>query len=193
MNRSSTPLRRLTVLALVLAASIAVCRIAFAQEDDGGSGSAAAEVESSGESGGGGGGGGGGGAQAYVVPYTLVILCVGLGIFLICRPVRRRDRPRGEEFKASSLADYGKKDVVPVISLGMRVDQVNKILGKPKIRRRGEDIYRELAQAGKLSEEDAAKEYLTYDHPAGRYELVAFERRVIEIKNQPKPKEDDAS
>ena len=185
MNRSSTSLRRLTVLALVLAASIAVCGIAFAQEDDEGSGSAATEVES--------GGGGGGGAQTYVVPYTIVILCVGLGIFLICRPTHRRDRPRGEEFKASSLAGFGKKEAIPVISLGMRMDQVNKILGKPKIRRRGDDIYRELALAGKLSEEDAAKEYLTYDHPAGRYELLAFERRVIEIKKQPKRKEDDAS
>ena len=178
MNRSSTSLRRLTVLALVLAASIAVCAVAFAQE-----------VESEG----GGGSGGGGGARAYVVPYTIVLLCVGLGIFLVCRPARRRDRPRGEEFQASSLADIGKKKAIPVVSLGMRMDQVNKLLGKPKIRRRGEDIYRELAQAGKLSEEDAAKEYLTYDHPAGRYELVAFDRRVIEIKNQPKRKEDDAS
>jgi hypothetical protein len=122
-----------------------------------------------------------------------VLLCVGLGIFLICRPARRRDRPKGEEFRTSSLADIGKEEAVPIISLGMRMDQVNKILGKPKIRRRGEDIYRELAQAGKLSEEDAAKEYLTYDHPAGRYELIAFERRVIEIKTQPKHKEDDAS
>ena len=176
MNRSSTSLRRLTVLALALATWIAVYGVAFAQE---------AESE--------GGGGGGGGAQAYVVPYTIVLLCVGLGIFLICRPARRRDRPKGEEFKVSSLADIGKKEAIPVISLGMRMDQVNKILGKPKIRRRGEDIYRELAQAGKLSEEDAAKEYLTYDHPAGRYELVAFDRRVIEITTQPKRKEDDAS
>jgi hypothetical protein len=166
------------VLGLALAASIAVCAVAFAQE---------------GEDEGAGGGGGGGGAQAYVVPYALVLLCVGLGVFIICRSARRRDRPKGEEFKVSSLADIGKKDVVPVISLGMRMDQVSKILGKPKIRRRGDDIYRELALAGKLSEEDAAKEYLTYEHPAGRYELVAFDRRVIEIKTQPKPKESDSS
>ena len=177
MNRSSTALRGLTVLALSLAAWIAVYGVAFAQEAEGS----------------GGGGGGGGGARAYVVPYTIVFLCVGLGVFLICRPARRRDPPKGEEFKVTSLADIAKKEVIPVISLGMRMDQVNKLLGKPKIRRRGADIYRELAQAGKLSEEDAAKEYLTYDHPAGRYELVAFDRRVIEIKTQPKRKEDEAS
>ncbi len=163
-------------MALALAGWIAVYGVAFVQ---------GAEGE--------GGGGGGGGAQAYVVPYALVLLCIGLGVFVICRSARRRDRPKGEEYKVSSLADIGKKEAVPVISLGMRMDQVSRILGKPKIRRRGEDIYRELAAAGKLSEEDAAKEYLTYEHPAGRYELVAFDRRVIEIKTQPKPKEDDAS
>ena len=75
---------------------------------------------------------------------------------------------------------------MPVITMGMRVEQINKVLGKPKVCRRGEDIYREQAQAGKLSEEDAAKEYSIYDHPAGRYEIVTLERRVIEIKSQPK-------
>ena len=161
---------------MAMAAWVALYGVAFAQESEGG------------------GGGGGGGAQAYVVPYTIVLLCIGLGVFLICRPARRRERPKGEQYEATSLIDIGKKDVVPVIGLGMRMDQVSKILEKPKIRRRGEDIFRELAQAGKLSEEDAAKEYLTYEHPAGRYELVVFDRKVIEIRKQPKPKEEaDAS
>jgi hypothetical protein len=186
MNRSSTHKRRLIVLALALAASIVVCGIAFAQEDEEVGGGE--EVTSSS-----GGGGGGGGARAYVVPYFAVILCIGLGVLVVCRSARRRERPKGEKYEAASLVDIGKKEEVPVISLGMRTDQVNKLLGKPKIRRRGEEIYRELAQAGKLSEDDAAKEYLTYEHPAGRYELVAFDRRVIEIKTQPKAKEDDAS
>jgi hypothetical protein len=180
MNRSSTSQRRLIVLALALAASIAVCAVAFAQEGED-------------EGAGGGGGGGGGGAQAYVVPYTIVLLCVGLGVFVICRSARRRDRPKGEEFKVSSLADIGKKEEIPVIQVGMPMSQVNKLLGKPKVRRRGDDIYREAARAGKLSEKDAAKEHLTYDHPAGQYKLVAFDRRVIEIKTQPKRKEEDAS
>ena len=52
---------------------------------------------------------------------------------------------------------------------------------------------REITRRVRCLGKDAAKEYLTYDHPAGRYELVAFDRRVIEIKTQPKRKEDDAS
>ena len=177
MNRSLTSQRRLIVLALAIAACVAVCGVAFAQE---------------GEGAGGGGGGGGGGAQAYVLPYALVLLCIGGAVYAICKPARRRDRPKGEEFKVSSLADVGKKEI-PVIQVGMPMSQVNKLLGKPKVRRRGDDIYREAAQAGRLSEKDAAKEHLTYDHPDGQYKLVAFDRRVIEIKTQPKRKEDEAS
>ena len=139
-----------------------------------------------------GGGGGGGGPGAYAVPYSIVVLCVGLGLLFVCRSARRRERPKGEEY-AGGAVQIEKAEAVPVISLGMRMDQVNKLLGKPKIARRGADIYRELAQAGKLSEDDAAKEYLIYDHPAGRYELVAFDRRVIEIRNQPKREQSEDS
>ena len=176
MNASSTPLRRLILLASAVAAWTAVYGVALAQEAEGG-----------------GGGGGGGGAQAYVLPYTIVILCVGLGLLFVCRSAHRRDKPKGEQYEATTTAEIGKATAVPVISLGMRMDQVNKLLGKPKIARRGADIYRELAQAGKLSEDDAAKEYLIYEHPAGRYELVAFEKRVVEIRKQPKHGEDEAS
>lgn len=31
---------------------------------------------------------------AYVLPYALVLLCVFLGVFLVVRPTRRRDRPK---------------------------------------------------------------------------------------------------
>jgi len=177
MNASSTPLRRLILLASVVVVWAAVCGVAFAQEAEGGGRE--------------GSGGGGGGAQAYVLPYTIVILGVGLGLLFVCRSAHRRERPKGEQYESTGAVQIDKGAAVPVISLGMRMDQVNKLLGKPKISRRGADIYRELAQAGKLSEDDAAKEYLIYEHPAGRYELVAFDRRVIEIRKQPKRKEDD--
>jgi hypothetical protein len=97
-----------------------------------------------------------------------------------------RDRPKGEKYESVGLAELvvGKRKV-PVVSVGMRMDQVTRMLGKPKIARRGEDIYRELAQAGKLSEEDAAKEYLIYEHKAGRYELVVLDRHVVQVKAQP--------
>jgi len=173
MNNSSILLRKLTLLTWTLAAWAAVQGAALA-----------AEAEE------GGGGGGGAGVQAYVMPYFLLALCIGLALLCVCRSARMRDKPRGEEYEGSASADLAAKgDGVPVISMGMRMDQVNKLLGKPTIRRRGDDIYRELAQAGKLSEEDASKEYLVYEHKAGRYELVSLDRQVVEIKKQPKREE----
>lgn len=129
----------------------------------------------------------------YVLPYIVVILCVGLGIFVVCSPTRRRDRPKVVEWKsATGLAEAVAESGPPVIMVGMRLDQVIKLLGKPKIARKGSEIYRELYQAGKLSEEDAAKEYLTFEHKAGRYELVVLDKRVIQIKKQPAPKQPPA-
>jgi hypothetical protein len=32
----------------------------------------------------------------YVIQYALVILCVGLGLFIVCRSSNRRDRARPE-------------------------------------------------------------------------------------------------
>jgi hypothetical protein len=171
MNEFSTLWWRLYRVALALLAWIAVDGVAWAGESEGG------------------GGGDTLGAQRYLLSYFVVILSVGLGMLLVCRSARRRDRPRGLEPELSG-PEFGKKGPgVPVITVGMRVDQVNKLLGKPKISRRGDDIYRELAQAGKLSEEDAAKEYSIYEHPAGRYEIVLLEKRVVEVKSQPKREE----
>lgn len=131
----------------------------------------------------------GGGASLYVVPYVVVIVFIGLGLFVICIPSRRRDRPKDLEWRSTTgLAEViESSEKVPVVMVGMRVEQVNRMLGKPKIARRGAEIYRELFEQGKLSEEDAAKEYLTYDHPAGRYELVVLDKRVIVVKSQPSP------
>ena len=169
MNQSSTLLRKLILLASVAAAWTVVYGAAWAQEAEGG------------------GGGGGGGGRLYIVSYFLVALCIVLGMLVVCRSARRRDAAKGEQFQVATYAVVGKGGKgVPVITVGMRVDQVNKMLGRPTISRRGDDIYRALAQAGRLSEEDAAKEYSIYDHPAGRYELVSLDKRVIEVKSQPK-------
>ncbi len=38
------------------------------------------------------------GGGTFVLSYTIAVLCVGLGVFFACRPSRRRDRARPEEF-----------------------------------------------------------------------------------------------
>lgn len=130
--------------------------------------------------------GGGGGKGAWVVAYALVILCVGLGMLTVCKSARLRERAKGEKYESKGLADMiVSKHEVPVISVGTRLDEVIKKLGKPIISRRGDDIYRELAAAGQLSEDDAAKEYMTFEHRAGRYELVVLDKRVVQVKSQP--------
>jgi hypothetical protein len=40
----------------------------------------------------------------YVLMYFLVILGVALGMLLICRPSRRRDRARPEQFAESKVS-----------------------------------------------------------------------------------------
>jgi hypothetical protein len=128
----------------------------------------------------------GGGAQWYVLSYSVVVLSIFLGLLFVCSPARRRERAKGEKYVTVGIADrIAEKQKIPVVSVGMRLDQVTNMLGRPKISRRGEDIYRELAVAGKLSEDDAAKVYNVYEHKAGRYEIVLLDKRVIQIKTQP--------
>jgi len=130
---------------------------------------------------------GGGAGTLYVVPYVVVIVLVGLGLFVVCLPSRRRERPKDLEWRsATGLAEViESEEKVPVVTVGMRIEQVNRMLGRPKISRRGAEIYRELFEQGKLSEEDAEKLYLTYETKAGRYDLVVLDKRVIAIKGQP--------
>jgi hypothetical protein len=46
-----------------------------------------------------------GDSSSYVLPYAIVLVFVGLGVFVVCRPVHRRDRARPEEY--TSLIDDG--------------------------------------------------------------------------------------
>lgn len=41
----------------------------------------------------------------YVVSYMLVLLGVGLGLLVVCRPSGRRDRARPEQYEEGKLAD----------------------------------------------------------------------------------------
>jgi hypothetical protein len=131
-------------------------------------------------------------AQPFVMPYIVVLFCIGGGMFLVCLSSKRRDRPKDAEvFRDDASALVASKKQVPVVLMGMRDVKVDKMLGKPKVKRRGAEIYAELAQAGQLSDEEAAKVHAIYDHPAGRYEIVYLDRRVVEIKRQPEPKPEE--
>ncbi len=37
---------------------------------------------------------------AWVLPYFLVILCIGLGMLVVCRTSRRTDRARPQKYEA---------------------------------------------------------------------------------------------
>jgi hypothetical protein len=41
----------------------------------------------------------GSGGPQYVGPYFTVIFVLGLGLFLVCNPSRRRDRPKPEQYE----------------------------------------------------------------------------------------------
>jgi hypothetical protein len=54
------------------------------------------------------GGGGGGNSAAYTLPYFLVALAIGLGIYVLCRPSHRRERARPEEYTGLGDVATGK-------------------------------------------------------------------------------------
>ncbi len=45
------------------------------------------------------------GSSIWVLPYAYVILCVGLGMFVVCRSARRKDRAKPEPYDKISLLD----------------------------------------------------------------------------------------
>ncbi|MEN6451833.1 MAG: hypothetical protein ABFC96_15190 [Thermoguttaceae bacterium] len=48
------------------------------------------------------------GTGPYVMAYMLVLLCVALGMLVVCRSSNRRDRARPEVFVESSLVEQKK-------------------------------------------------------------------------------------
>ena len=81
-------LRKLNYLLLAVFCWINVQGLAFAAEDSGGGAS-------------------GGGGAAWVLPYFFVILCIGLGMFVVCRGANRKERARPEQYEKISLIDRG--------------------------------------------------------------------------------------
>ena len=47
------------------------------------------------------------GGVAWVLPYAFVILCIGLGVFVVCRSARRKERAKPEQYEKVSLIDRG--------------------------------------------------------------------------------------
>ncbi|HBO43297.1 MAG TPA: hypothetical protein DD670_05070 [Planctomycetaceae bacterium] len=45
------------------------------------------------------------GAGPWVLPYALVILCIGLGMMVLCRTSRRSDRARPQQYEALKTKD----------------------------------------------------------------------------------------
>ncbi len=39
------------------------------------------------------------GGAAYVAPYALAILCVGVGVAIVCNPSHRRERAKAEDYQ----------------------------------------------------------------------------------------------
>ena len=85
MNHLAGLWRRLNLLALAAVCWTALHTVAWAQAAGGG-------VKE-----------GGGGGPAYLAPYALVVLCIGLGMLFVCRSARRRLRARPEEYKSAGL------------------------------------------------------------------------------------------
>jgi hypothetical protein len=136
------------------------------------------------------GGGRSKGGGAWALAYGLTLMGIALGMLFVLKSSRRRERELGETgFEGAAAATMGMVAVagIPQIAEGMRIDEVNQMLGKPKITRKASEMYAELAAAGKLSEQDAAKVFCIYEHPAGRYELVFRDKRVVQVKTQPTP------
>jgi len=78
---------------------------------------------------------------------------------------------------------------VPVVTMGMTAERVERMLGKPRTRQRTSSILRKLAAnyqqlEGQLGHR-ADDEYAIYDHPAGTYEIGYRGGRVAEIYSQP--------
>ncbi len=75
----------------------------------------------------------------------------------------------------------------------MNRPEVERLLGAPRIARTGDEMARalaanlpEVAAKGLLAEE-AQKTYAIYDHPAGQYNLVYRDGRIIEVHAHPAP------
>jgi hypothetical protein len=45
------------------------------------------------------------GPTAWVLPYFIVILCIGLGMLVLCRTSRRSDRAKPQKFESLKTKD----------------------------------------------------------------------------------------
>ena len=78
----------------------------------------------------------------------------------------------------------------PTITVGMSLEEVVKLLGKPAKRKRMSELAAQAKKQGKKFEApaDASREYLVFQHAAGPYKLIFLDDKVVEIHSQPAPK-----
>ena len=88
MNPSPSCLRKLNYTLLAVCCWMSTQGLALAAEDSGS-------------------GGGSSGALIWLMPYAFVVLCIGLGMFVVCRGARRKERARPEQYEKVSLIDRG--------------------------------------------------------------------------------------
>ena len=76
----------------------------------------------------------------------------------------------------------------PTISVGMTLEEVTKLLGKPAKRKRMSELAAQAKKQGKKFEAPAdvsKREYLVFQHAAGEYKLIFLDDKVVEIHAQP--------
>ena len=88
MNRSPSSLRKLNYLLLVVCCWISLQGLVLATEDP----NARPEPPA---------------GPSWVLPYAFVVLCVGLGMFAVCRGARRKERAKPEHYEKTSLIERG--------------------------------------------------------------------------------------
>jgi hypothetical protein len=100
MNRRSPLFRIACLLILAIVAWTALSSVAFAQ--------AAANSKAS----------SGGGGPAYLLPWALIVMCIGLGLLMVCRTSNRKSRAGPQQYERVSFLD--REDADKAVATGKR-------------------------------------------------------------------------
>jgi len=79
----------------------------------------------------------------------------------------------------------------PVITVGMTMEEVTRLLGAPSRKMGGGNLlsmFENVSGSASAISRMSSRTFCVYDHPAGKYELVFMGGRVIEVHSQPSQK-----